>query len=84
MFENDPRDLTTTAGAMYRAAFDREHANQIAAKEKFKQYLAQDRRFKPFDLDRVADRVVECGQSGARLDWTDPYLRGGEKRPLSR
>jgi hypothetical protein len=72
MFERNPADMTRTLGEMYKAAFNRSNSNQAAAKEKFVEYAAQYKRYKPYDLHRLADRVVQCGQSGARLDLTDP------------
>ena len=84
MFEKNPADMTRTLGEMFHAAYNRSNCNQNAAKEKFKEYVRQDKRFSDFDRDRLADRVMECRSNGARLDLDDPYLHGGERRPLSR
>jgi hypothetical protein len=48
------------------------------------EWVRADRRFDAFDSDRLVAKVEEAGKSGAQLDLTDPYLRGGQKRPLSR
>ncbi len=85
MFGTDPKDLARTLGEMENTARVRSNFNQIEAKEKFREFLANDKRFGGFDTDRLINRVSECRSIGAVLDLDDPYLqKNGEKRPLSR
>ena len=83
MFGNDPRDLARTLSEMEKYAREKSHFDQIEAKGKFREYLAQDSRFSAFDYDRLIERVMEARSCGRTLDLDDPFLRGKEKRPLS-
>jgi hypothetical protein len=85
MFGDDNRHLTETLGHMITEAFQVCRANQTEAHQKLAEWIRRDRRFDHHDAQRLADRARECGQSGRRLDFDDPYLRkGGQKRPLAR
>jgi hypothetical protein len=84
MFSREPRDLIQTLGEMARFATHRANANQAEARKLFQEYLSNDKRFKPYDSQRLTDKVWQCRSNGGRLDLDDPWLHGGEKRPLSR
>jgi hypothetical protein len=85
MYERNQPDILATLGQMVQLAHRRANYNQNEVKEKLREYVQTDRRFKGYDLDRLVDRVTKCGQSGAKLDLSNPWLLpGGEKRPLSR
>jgi hypothetical protein len=83
MFERDPKDMTLALSQMERLSRDRTNFDQVAAREKLRGFIEQDRRFDEFDHDRLAARVLECRQCGATLDLDDPQLKGLDPRPLS-
>jgi hypothetical protein len=84
MFGTDHRDLAQTLTQMERLARERSNFDQNEAKGKFREFLQGDRRFDPYDKDRLIDRVMECRSNGAVLDLSDPRLMGLEPRPLER
>jgi hypothetical protein len=84
MFGNDPRDLCQTLSTMETEARRRCNYNQIEAKTVLKSWIGNDKRFSDFDPDILAARVVECKNSAASLDLSDPRLRGQPARPLER
>jgi hypothetical protein len=77
MFSREPRDLIQTLGEMARFATHRANANQGEAKKLFQEYLSNDKRFKPYDAQRLTDKVWQCRSNGGRLDLDDPWLHGG-------
>jgi len=83
MFGTTPYDLASTLSQMEKTARERSHFGQIAAKQLFKEYLAQDSRFSEFHPEALNNRVMEARSNGRTLDLDDPVLRGNEKRPLS-
>jgi hypothetical protein len=83
MFSDDPRDLARTLGEMEKEARVSSNFNQLDAKEKMREFLSHDRRFAEFDHGRLIERVMESRSCGRTLDLDDPFLRGGQKRPLS-
>ena len=84
MFDNDHRDLCAALNEMERQSRIKTNFSQSEAKEKMTQWLGQDRRFDTYAKDKLAQRVMECRQSGAVLDLDDPVLKGGSPRPLDR
>jgi hypothetical protein len=84
MFDSSERDLARTLTEMERTARERSNFDQSEAKEKFREFLQGDRRFDPYDKDRLIDRVMECRSNGAVLDLSDTRLMGLEPRPLDR
>jgi hypothetical protein len=84
MYGDSPRDLIRTLGTMAETALERSQQNKIAARDLMREYLERDRRFDPYDKDRLVRRVEECRSCGAKLDLEDPRLKGGEARPLER
>jgi hypothetical protein len=84
MHGNDPRDLCATLASMEKEARVASNFNQIDARERFREYLSNDRRFTGYDPDRLIERVMLCRSNGAVLDLDDPQLRGLEARPLDR
>lgn len=82
MFTTDPRDLARSLGEMEKYARERSHFDQIEARQRFNEFLANDRRFDSFDKDRLIERVMEARSCGRVLDLGDPWLKaGGVKRP---
>jgi hypothetical protein len=85
MFGNDPRDLARTLSEMEGQARQKTNFNQIEAKQKMKEWLAQDRRFDHYDATRLIERVQLSKYNGAVLELDDPQLlKGGQPRPLDR
>jgi hypothetical protein len=85
MFGDGDHDLTQALGRMATEAHQRANANQIEAREHMLKMVRNDRRLDAFDPERLVDRVQECGQSGRKLDWDDPWLkRNGQPRPQAR
>jgi hypothetical protein len=85
MFERDPKDLTATLSWMESTARERSKFNQIEAKQRMAEFIANDRRFDAYDTAKLVDRVSHCKSYGAKLDLEDPaLLKGGKPRPLSR
>lgn len=84
MFGSDPRDMTAALATMERLARERSNFDQMAARQTFREFLSQDRRFDGFDKDRLIARVQECRSCGAALDLEDPRLKGQAARPLER
>lgn len=84
MFDRNEKDMKKTLGEMAQLSRQRSNFDQGAAKEKFKEFLRQDRRFDGYNVDALVTRVDQCLSAGAQLDLTDPVLRGGERRPLDR
>jgi hypothetical protein len=84
MFGNDTKDMMAALATMERLSRERTNFNQLAAKEKLKEFLQSDRRFDQFDKDALVSRVMHCRSNGACLDLDDPRLKGGEARPLER
>ncbi len=84
MFGDDPRDLCAALSQMEQIARQRSNFNQLEAKQQFKTFLHNDRRFDLYDADKLVDRVMLCKSNGAVLDLDDPQLRGLPPRPLDR
>jgi hypothetical protein len=82
MFGSEPRDLAATLSEMERVSRAKSNFDQIEQKQRFREYLSHDTRFNGFDHNRLIERVRLCKYNGATLDLDDPFLRGGEKRPL--
>jgi hypothetical protein len=84
-YGTDPKDLAATLTGMHKAAIERCNFNQIEAKQKFREYLAYDGRFRDYDHDALIDRVALCRSNGAVLQLDAPeLLKGGQRRPLDR
>ncbi len=84
MFGTDERDLAATLTQMHKVALERARWDQNECKQKMREYLAYDGRFRDFDHDALIDRVALCRSNGAVLDFSDPVLKGQEPRPLDR
>jgi hypothetical protein len=84
MYGTDERDLAATLTQMHKTAIERARWDQNEAREKFREYLAHDGRFRDYDHRALIDRVMECRSNGAVLDLDDPRLKGREARPLER
>jgi hypothetical protein len=63
MFGRDQKDLAATLTEMHRTALWRTNSNQPAAKELFREYLADDKRFGGYDAERLIDAVSRCRRS---------------------
>ena len=83
MFERNQNDLARTLNQMEFHARQTTNFNQNDAKDKMREWLANDRRFDGYDPERLIERVRDCKYRGAVLDLDDPALqKGGEPRPL--
>ena len=60
MFGNNLRDMKNAIEEMERQSRVRSCFNGNEAKQKFREYLAADRRFDAFDHERLIDRTQEC------------------------
>jgi hypothetical protein len=83
MYGTDPKDPAATLTGMHKTAIERSHWDQNEAKQKFREFLAYDGRFRDYDHEALINRVQECRSNGAILDLDDPVLKGQEPRPLS-
>jgi hypothetical protein len=84
MFAYDEKDMKLSLGQMFVEARQKANFDHDSAKQILKQYVSADRRFDAYAKDRLVERVGEVMQGGGHLDLTDPWLRGGSKRPGSR
>ena len=85
MFRNDPRDLAATLAEMEYRARQLTNFNQVEAKGKMQEWIANDRRFDGYDHQRLVERVQLSKSNGACLELDDPQLKkGGQPRPLDR
>jgi hypothetical protein len=80
MFERDPRDLAATLSEMERRSRERTNFNQIEAKQKFAEWISQDRRFDDLDPLKVAERVAYCRSNGGVFDVDSPELKRNGQR----
>jgi hypothetical protein len=77
-------DVPATLTNMHKTAVERCNFDQNEAKQKMREYLAYDGRFRDYDHEALINRVAECRSNGAILDFDDPRLKGQEPRPLER
>jgi hypothetical protein len=80
MFERDPKDLAATLSEMEKRSRERTNFNQVEAKQKFAEWISQDRRFDDLDPLRVAERVAHCRSNGAVFDIGSPELKRSQSR----
>jgi hypothetical protein len=83
MYGNTAENLQNTLSQMIQESWAESNCSMDATYQLTRQKLDYDRRFDGFDKQRLVDKAKEVGASGGKLDLTDPYLRGGDKRPLS-
>jgi hypothetical protein len=85
MFGDSERDLQETLARLNRYMLDRCNGNKVEASEQMAERLKLDRRFDAYDSTRLVAKVQDCWGHGARLDLSDPELKGGPPpRPLER
>ena len=72
MFDTTEKDLARTLSEMHKVALERARWDQNEAKQKMREYLAYDGRFRDYDPDALIDRVMLCRSNGAVLDFSDP------------
>lgn len=84
MFSTDPKAMKETLREMARSAYVDTLGQGIEPTEKLKAYIESDLRFKGYASDRLAAETMERVRNGnsQSLDLDDPYLRGGQQRPL--
>jgi hypothetical protein len=85
MFSNDPRSMKQTLLEMARSAHNAVLGQGIAPDAKLADYIRGDARFQGFASDRLAEEVLKRARNGnsQTIDLDDPYLRGGQQRPLT-
>ncbi len=83
MFDDNDRDKLAYLGWAAETAMKRTLNNHLEARELMAAWIAQDRRFDGIDAGLLAKRVDENRSNGARLDLSDPRLRGRPARPLA-
>lgn len=84
MYGDTPRDLMATLNSMGDVAMRRNLNNRLAAlvvSNPFRHVIAC---FAGYDPAILARQYDEARRSCAQLDLSDPRLRGGERRPLTR
>jgi hypothetical protein len=84
MFGDSERDLLETLAKLNRYTLDRCNGNKIEAQQQMAERLKSDRRFDAYDKSKLVSRLQESWGHGARLDLSDPELKGGPPRPLER
>ena len=84
MYGDSEADLMRTLGTMAETALHKCRQNKVEARDVMQGFIRNDRRFDGYDPAVLARRVEECRSNGAKLDLSDPRLRGGEARPLER
>jgi hypothetical protein len=69
---------------MARSAHNETLGQGIDPTAKLQDYIQSDARFRDFASDRLASETMERVRSGnsQSIDLDDPYLRGGQQRPL--
>jgi hypothetical protein len=84
MFANDPKSMRETLREMARSAHNETLGQGVEPTEKLRAYIEADQRFKGFASDRLAAGTMQRVRNGnsQSLDLDDPYLRGGQQRPL--
>jgi hypothetical protein len=82
MYGRDEKSMVQALREMARVSVDQSWGNKIAAAEKMKQWLSDDKRFSEYDLGKLVDRTMLSRYNGCSLDLTDPELRGLPARPL--
>jgi hypothetical protein len=85
MFESDHRSMKQSLLEMARSAHNAVLGQGIAPDAKLADYIRGDARFQGFASDRLAKVVLERARNGKSqtIDLDDPYLKGGEQRPLT-
>jgi hypothetical protein len=53
-YENTPRDMTMALSQMERVSRERTNFDLVAAKDRLREFISQDRRFDSYDHDRLA------------------------------
>jgi hypothetical protein len=84
LYGNDLVNIRHSLGRMVQQSYIDAKCNRNEASQMMRGWLDTDRRFDSYDKSRLLQKVDEAGKSGSRLDLTDPWLFGGDKRPLSR
>jgi hypothetical protein len=84
IFGTKPENLEHTLSRLINESYVETNCSMDEAYKRTRQLLDYDRRFDQFDRDRLVAKAREIGASGGKLDLTDPWLYGGQKRPLSR
>jgi hypothetical protein len=64
MHGTDPRDLAASLTSMHRTALERARWDQNECKQKMREYLAYDGRFRDYDHEALINRVQECRSNG--------------------
>jgi hypothetical protein len=80
-FDPSQRGMARSLSEMHRAAYNKNNGHQGEATREMEKWVQFDRRFDGFDVRRLVAKVNECRSNGATLDFDDPWLRGGAKRP---
>jgi hypothetical protein len=83
MYDNCDRDRELRLRQMMDTALLRRNGNHIEAKQDVERWVRQLRIYDGFDATALAERADRFA-NGAKVDWADPLLKGGPKRPLDR
>jgi hypothetical protein len=84
MYGDRPENLQATLSRMVQESWQEANCNRNLTYALTRDKLEQDRRFDHYQKDNLIEKAKEAGSNGTRIDWNDPYLVGGPKRPLSR
>lgn len=84
LFGNEAHNLQATLSRVIQESYAESNCSMDATYQLAREKLDDMRRFDTFDKERLIAKAREAGSCGAQIDWTDPWLRGGSKRPLSR
>lgn len=84
IFGTNPENLQATLSRLINESYAATNCSMEETYRRTREMLDWDRRFDGFDKERLVARAREVGASGGQLDWSDPFLFGQDKRPLSR
>ena len=79
-FGNDTASIEQALGRMVQESYGEANCHQDKCYQLVREKMEMDRRFDHFAKDRLLDKLREAGKSGAKIDWDDDYLYGGEDR----
>jgi hypothetical protein len=80
-FSQDEAGLQNSLSQMVQESYVESNCNLDETYRLTRQKLELDRRYDAMNKDRLVNAAREAGNSGAKIDWRDPWLYGGQKRP---
>lgn len=78
--EQDHRAMRSYLGQSFRMAVNQYNGDQTKALKELAEAVERDKRFDPYDKQRVVDRFSECYSSGQHMDFDDGLAAGSQRR----